>query len=154
MLRAFDPAALARSLAPFQRHLAYMSIWAIVFAVMSAAQGVGDSHRGQWRPFWRQACEDGAVPLSLPCRCAGDLLRSGIRLGVQRSGCAKNTENRKTHVSHSDLFEASGCVLVQQAGDQRLIRQTLCERPLLDRLQVLARQPDVQPAILRNVALA
>ena len=39
--------------------LAYMSIWAIVFAVMSAAEGVGDSHRGQWIPFWRQACEDG-----------------------------------------------------------------------------------------------
>jgi hypothetical protein len=59
MLRAFDPAALGRSLAPRQRHLAYMSIWAIVFAVMSAAQGVGDSHRGQWLPFWRQACQDG-----------------------------------------------------------------------------------------------
>ena len=25
----------------------------------------------------------------------------------------------------SDLFETSGCVLMQQAGDQRLIRQTL-----------------------------
>lgn len=59
MLRAFDPAALGRSLGPRQRHLAYMSIWAIVFAVMSAAEGVGDSHRGQWIPFWRQACEDG-----------------------------------------------------------------------------------------------
>ena len=57
--RAFDPAALGRSLAPRQRHLAYMSIWAIVFAVMSTAQGVGDSHRGQWLPFWRQACQDG-----------------------------------------------------------------------------------------------
>ena len=59
LLRAFDPAALGRSLAPRQRHLAYMSIWAIVFAVMSAAQGVGDSHPGQWLPFWRQACQDG-----------------------------------------------------------------------------------------------
>src|SRR5207244_2018485 len=38
---------------------AYMSIWAIVFAVMSAAQGVGDSHPGQWLPCWRQACKDG-----------------------------------------------------------------------------------------------
>src|SRR5205823_9374382 len=33
--------------------------WAIVFAVMSAMQGVGDSHPGQWLPFWRQACQDG-----------------------------------------------------------------------------------------------
>ena len=26
---------------------------------MSATQGVGDDHPGQWLPFWRQACEDG-----------------------------------------------------------------------------------------------
>ena len=71
LLRAFDPAALGRSLAPRQRHLAYMSIWAIVFAVMSAAQGVGDGHRGQWLPFWRQACQDGrpyACPYLADCR--------------------------------------------------------------------------------------
>lgn len=58
-LRAFDPAAIGRSLAPRQRNVVYMSIWAIVFAVMSAVQGVGDGHRGQWVPFWRQACRDG-----------------------------------------------------------------------------------------------
>ena len=58
-LRVFDPARIGRSLAPRRRHLAYMSIWAIVFAVMSAAQGVGDGHRGQWLPFWQQACDDG-----------------------------------------------------------------------------------------------
>jgi hypothetical protein len=57
-LRAFDPGALAQWLAPRQRHLAYMSVWAIVFAMMSAAQGVGDSHPGQWLPFWQQACRD------------------------------------------------------------------------------------------------
>jgi hypothetical protein len=26
---------------------------------MSATQGAGDSHPGQWLPFWRQACQDG-----------------------------------------------------------------------------------------------
>jgi len=55
-LRRFDPAALGRSLLPRRRNLAYMSIWAIVFAVMSALQGVGDDHRGQFVPFWQQAC--------------------------------------------------------------------------------------------------
>jgi hypothetical protein len=59
LLRWVDPAAIGRSLAPRQRHLAYMAIWAMVFAVMSTAQGVGDRHRGQWLPFWRQACQDG-----------------------------------------------------------------------------------------------
>ena len=58
-LRAFDPGTLATWLAPRQRHLAYMSVWAIVFAGMSAAHGVGDTHRGQWLPFWQQACGDG-----------------------------------------------------------------------------------------------
>ena len=58
MLRALDPAALGRSLAPRRRNLAYMSIWVAAFAIMSAAQGVGDTHRGQWMPFWQQACND------------------------------------------------------------------------------------------------
>jgi hypothetical protein len=57
--RVFDPAALGRSLLPYQRNLAYMSVWAVVFALMNATQAVGDSHPGQWLPFWRQACEDG-----------------------------------------------------------------------------------------------
>jgi len=42
-----------------RRHLAFMSAWAIVFAVMNARQGVGDAHPGQFLPFWRQACDDG-----------------------------------------------------------------------------------------------
>ena len=54
-----DPAALGRSLVPRQRNLAYMSIWAVVFAALSAVQGVGDKNPGQWLPFWRKACEDG-----------------------------------------------------------------------------------------------
>ena len=58
MLRGLDPAALGRSLAPRRRNLAYMSVWVAAFAVMSAAQGVGDTHRGQWMPFWQQACND------------------------------------------------------------------------------------------------
>jgi hypothetical protein len=58
-LRMLDPAALGRSLAPRQRNLAYMSVWAAVFVVMSATQALGDSHPGQWLPFWRQACRDG-----------------------------------------------------------------------------------------------
>ncbi len=52
-------AALGGSLPPYKRHLAYIAVWAVVFAGMSAAQGVGDMHPGQWAPFWRQACEDG-----------------------------------------------------------------------------------------------
>jgi hypothetical protein len=59
ILRPFDPAALGQSLAPRHRHLAFISIWAVVFIGMSATQGVGDDHPGQWVPFWRQACQQG-----------------------------------------------------------------------------------------------
>jgi len=58
-LRALDPSALGRTLVPYRRNLAYISLWTVVFAGMSAAQGVGDRHPGQWLPFWRQACEEG-----------------------------------------------------------------------------------------------
>ena len=51
------------------------------------------------------------------------------------------------------LFETSRRVLVQQARNQRLIRQALGERSLLDRLQVLTREPDVQPPILAKGCL-
>jgi hypothetical protein len=54
-----DPAALGRSLAPRRRNLAYMSIWMLVFIVLSVTGAVGDNHPGQWLPFWRQACQDG-----------------------------------------------------------------------------------------------
>jgi hypothetical protein len=59
MFRALDPATLGRALVPRQRNLAYMSVWAAVFAVMGATQAVGDDHPGQWLPFWRHACQDG-----------------------------------------------------------------------------------------------
>jgi len=58
-LSRFDPASLGRTLPPRRRNLAYMTIWAIVFATMSAAQGVGDTHRARWVPFWQNACRDG-----------------------------------------------------------------------------------------------
>jgi hypothetical protein len=55
-LQRFDPAAIGGALSQRRRRLAYISVWAIVFFMMSAAQGVGDRHRGQWIPFWQEAC--------------------------------------------------------------------------------------------------
>jgi hypothetical protein len=61
ILRRFDPARLAPSLAGGTRgrNLAYMGIWAALFTILSVTQGVGDSHPGQWIPFWQRACDDG-----------------------------------------------------------------------------------------------
>lgn len=55
--RHLDPSQLGRTLQGRRRNLAYMAVWAIVFALMSAVQGVGDEHPGQWLPFWEQACQ-------------------------------------------------------------------------------------------------
>ena len=44
---------------PRQPHLAWMSVWAVVFAAMSAAGGVGDNHPGRQLLFWQQACTEG-----------------------------------------------------------------------------------------------
>ena len=56
MLRAIDPSKWGRALVPRRRHLAYMSVWAVAFVAMSASGHLGDEHRGQWTPFWEQAC--------------------------------------------------------------------------------------------------
>jgi hypothetical protein len=56
LLHRIDPAAWGRGLVPRQRHLAYMSVWAMAFGAMSASGYLGDHHPGQYLPFWQQAC--------------------------------------------------------------------------------------------------
>lgn len=56
ILRGLDPARLAVAWSGRRRHLAFITVWAVTFGLMSAVQGVGDDHRGQWLPFWEQAC--------------------------------------------------------------------------------------------------
>jgi len=58
-LSAVDPSRLGRSLTPRQRNVVVTALWAAVFVGMSAVQGVGDRHPGQYLPFWRKACESG-----------------------------------------------------------------------------------------------
>jgi hypothetical protein len=79
-----DPAALARGFTGRRRNLAYIGVWACVFVVMSAAQAVGDTHRGQWIPFWQQACVEGRPN---GCRTAAVLTSGYCRAG---SGWACN----------------------------------------------------------------
>ena len=58
MMRRVDPAALWRGLAGRSRNAAYVGVWTVFFILMSAAGGVGDTHRGAEVTFWRQACAD------------------------------------------------------------------------------------------------
>src|SRR5205823_3634900 len=57
-LARFDPAALASGLTGRRRNLAWMLLWAVVFAGIDAAEGVGDTHPGNRLPFWRKACKE------------------------------------------------------------------------------------------------
>jgi hypothetical protein len=79
-----SPVALGRTRSPSWRRAAYMSIWTLVFAGMSAASGVGDTHSGQWLPFWQEAC---GRERPSACRYLGDLLDGYCD---QRSGWACN----------------------------------------------------------------
>lgn len=98
MLGRFDPAALGRELRPTQRNLAYASVWAVVFAVMSAAQGVGDRHPGQWLPFWQKACAEsqrGAcdyLAARLSAHCAGGSGWACNEAGIVRLRLSEPTE--------------------------------------------------------------
>jgi hypothetical protein len=56
-LRHLSPANLGASLAPRQRHLAYISVWFLAFSAIAMANGLGDRHPGQWLPFWQRACD-------------------------------------------------------------------------------------------------
>lgn len=58
-LAILDPERLGRSLKPRWRYLAYASIWAAIFATMSAVGGIGERHPGQWWPTWIERCEQG-----------------------------------------------------------------------------------------------
>jgi hypothetical protein len=83
-LRWLDPASLGRSLLPRQRNLAYMGVWTGIFFALSAAQGLGDNHPGQWMPFWRNACDQGR---SYACPYLADVEENACNRG---SGWACN----------------------------------------------------------------
>jgi hypothetical protein len=97
-LRWFDPAPSVSWLAPGQQRLATMAVWAGAFGVMSAVGAVGDSHPGQWLPFWRSACEAGRP---YACPYLADMQLASCRRG---SGWACN-EAAMLHVTLSRTGE-------------------------------------------------
>lgn len=58
-LHRFSPERFGPVVPGLRRHAAYAGVWAAVFVMISAAGGLGDDHRGQWLPFWQQACGAG-----------------------------------------------------------------------------------------------
>ena len=92
VLKRFDPAALGRRLTARGRNLAYIGVWTLLFATMSAAGDVGDSHPGRVAAVLGAGVQRG-VALRVPeSRDARDrLLRPRVGMGVQR---ARNTHIR------------------------------------------------------------
>ena len=56
LLQRINPSEWGKGLVPRQRHLAYMSVWAVAFVAMTASGYLGDTHPGQFLPFWQKAC--------------------------------------------------------------------------------------------------
>jgi hypothetical protein len=77
-LALVDPARAWRGVAGRARNLAYVSLWGVVFLLMGFMQGVGDGHRGQWLPFWQEACAEG---LPGACRHLSQMYATYCRAG-------------------------------------------------------------------------
>jgi len=109
LLRRLDPAALGRHLPPRGRNLAYIGVWTLVFAAMSAAGGVGDSHPGQWLPFWQHACAENRAGA---CEYAANLevgyCESGSGWACNEAGIAQ--AKRRDYAAAADAWQR-GCAL-------------------------------------------
>src|SRR5688572_519650 len=150
LLSPLSPERIGSALAPRKRHLAFMAVWGMAFAGMSAVQGVGDDHPGQWLPFWRNACRDGRP---YACPYLADLQVGYCRRG---SGWACNEaglmhvalaqsgedlrrldpEGAEEHfVSGCDLGVAAACrnarTLSQQQGEFVAARPGLEDYPVI-----------------------
>lgn len=109
MLQRVDPSRLGRQLTQRRRNVAYISVWTVVFIAMTLAGGVGDTHRGQWLPFWQEAC---AANRAGACAYADQLTTGYCENG---SGWACN-ELGRTRARERDYRESSdawqrGCAL-------------------------------------------
>jgi hypothetical protein len=101
-LAAFDPGRLGPWLTQHQRYLAYQAAWVVAFVAMSAAQGVGDRHPGQWLPFWERACQEGR-----PRACA---YASSLRSILCTAGSGWACNEAGIEARATDSFER-GCRL-------------------------------------------
>ena len=117
-----------------RRNLAYMALWTAMFALMSAVDGIGDRHPGQWVPFWQGACRDGR-----PSACrylAGMQLRlcdSGSGWACNEAGLLQiavdGSDENRPRVAAADAGGAfgpfgRGCDLGFEAACQNLTRLT------------------------------
>ena len=126
---AFDPARIGARFRGRRRNLAYITVWTAVFIVLSAVQGVGDTHRGQWVPFWQQGCAEGRVSA---CRVLtvklDDQCRAGSgwacnEYGVLLGSVSRSDEAGEAFERACRLGLSAGCANRTGPSDHRPLRE-------------------------------
>ena len=126
-----------------RQHLAAVGVWTLVFIGMSAAQGVGDTHRGQWVTFWQQACAENRPN---GCRHFGVLVSTycdnGSGWACNEYGVLLQPEIRPELAAESfrracDLGFSAGCANVDQARATGPVRSA----PTIGDYEIVLRHP-------------
>jgi hypothetical protein len=114
VLRPFDPARLGTSLTPRQRNLAYMSVWAVAFAVVSDPTASYRPRR--WLPFWEQACvEDRRNACQVLSKLEAQYCRQGSGWACNELGILEATGRAKEIIPPQEAF-ATACSTGTRAG--------------------------------------
>lgn len=118
-------------------NLAHTALWGVVFLLMSAAQGVGDRHPGQWVPFWQTACAEGR---SSACRYLADMQSrfcdSGSGWACNESGvldaalAARGEGERRFGRTDAGGAFARGCDLGYASACRNLTRLATASPPV------------------------
>ena len=120
-LRPLDPARIGSTMAPRRRHLVYMSIWAAVFAIIMANDGVGIVARGHWVSFWDRACaEDRRGACEVVTKIESQQCRQGSGWACNEAGIRLSTPGAiATGLTASEAFSRA-CFTGFAAGCQNL----------------------------------
>jgi hypothetical protein len=148
-LGRLDPGRAWPALVGRRRHLAYIAVWASVFLGMSAVQGVGDRHRGQWLPFWQEACDEGRVGA---CRHLSQMYETYCRAGSPWA--CREADARHVADATSPTSNWTGSTATPPDGGR-----TARAVPSIDELPILLRGSkgpivDREPSALRERACA
>jgi hypothetical protein len=118
-LAALDPARIGAGLTPLRRNAAFTALWVAVFIALNATQGVGETHRGQYLPFWQKACQSGN---ERACRYAANLMviycNTGSGWACNEVGVLRVAANQVADADFKRACElgfAAGCANVNRA---------------------------------------
>ncbi|HQR12102.1 MAG TPA: hypothetical protein PLW68_12320 [Casimicrobiaceae bacterium] len=113
-LRPFDPARLGTSFTPRQRNLAYMSIWAVAFVIVSDPMASYRPRR--WLPFWEQACvEDRRNACTVLSKLEAQYCRQGSGWACNELGILEASGRAKEIIRPQEAF-AAACSMGTPAG--------------------------------------